>query len=131
MPSDHSNTDGNAVNKQIINKVENVVDNVIIAEHNKTISGVTVPNNEYMNVDNLLKNEILPVKNLFATHERFQVNDYQINKRLLLTKKLVISEQQNFYNLTFDPTKDEKQDQLSKYFFYTNKTKYYWTKKTI
>ena len=91
MLSDHSNTDGNAANKQIINKVENVVENVIIAEHNKTISGITVPNNEYMNVDNLLKNEILPVKNLFATHEQFHVHDCQINKRLLLTKKLVIS----------------------------------------
>ena len=62
MPSNHSNTDGNAADRQIINKVENVVDNVIIVEHNKTISGVTVPNNEYMNVDDLLKNEILPVK---------------------------------------------------------------------
>ena len=98
---------------------------MIIAEHNKTISGVTVPNNEYMNVDDLLKNEILPVKNLFATHERFQVDDGSIHKRLLLTKQLVISEQQNFYNLTFDSNKDEKQNQLSKYFFYTNKTKYY------
>ena len=43
---DHSNTDGNAANKQILNRDENVVENVIIAEHNKTISGVTVPNNE-------------------------------------------------------------------------------------
>ena len=129
MPSNHSNTDGNAADGQIINKVENVVDNVIIAEHNKTISGVTVPNNEYMNVDDLLKNEILPVKNLFATHERFQVDDGYIHNRLLLTKQLVISEQRNFYNLTFDPNKDEKQNQLSKYFFYTNETKYYWNKK--
>ena len=96
MPSNHSNTDGNAADGQIINKVENVVDNVIIAEHNKTISGVTVPNNEYMNVDNLLKNEILPVKNLFATHEQFQVDDGSIHKRLLLRKQLVISEQRNF-----------------------------------
>ena len=46
-----------------------------------------------------------------------------------MTKQLVISEQRNFYNLTFDPNKDEKQNQLSKYFFYTNKTKYYWNQK--